>query len=116
LLSFSLVGAMEPPSPVISVVMPCVSLLCLLVDEQARLRLPKHVNETGRHDQSSGVDGALGGDVRVGFADEGDAVTDDADGGVNPRIAAAIHYASIANECVVLLGEERSCDKNEDGE
>ena len=62
-----------------------------------------------------GVDRALGGDVGVSFADESDAIADDADVGVNPRIAAAIDHPSIANESVVLLGEERSRERDEEG-
>src|SRR5208337_1192612 len=88
----------------------------LLVDEQVRLRLAEHVNEAGRNDEPGSVDGALGGDVRISFANEGDAVADDADVCVNPGIAAAIHHAAVADQGVVLLGEERSSKRDEKGE
>ena len=80
----------------------------LLVDEQVDLRLAEHVDEAGSDDQAGGVDGALGRQRSIGLADEGNAIADDADVGVNPRIAAAIDHAAVADEVIELLGQRRN--------
>ena len=54
--SFS--GAAEPPSPVISVVMPWkIFDGRLRIDQHGQLRLAQHVDEAGRDDLAGGVDG-----------------------------------------------------------
>jgi len=56
---------MEPPSPVISVVMPCESLAeGAIVDQERGFGLAEHVNEAGGDDAALGIDFALG----MGFA------------------------------------------------
>ena len=83
----------------------------LLVHQQIELRLPQHVDETRRDDESGGIDGALGRHARTGMANEGNAITDDANVGIGPWIAAAIDDASVADEHVVLLGA-KGCGKH----
>ena len=79
----------------------------LLVDEQVGFRLAEHVDEAGRDDQTFGVDGALGDQRGISLAHECHAISDDADVGVDPGIAAAIDDAAIADEVVEFLAEDR---------
>ncbi len=80
----------------------------LLVDEKVALRLAKHVNESGSDDQAFSIDGALCHQRCIGVADEGNAIAYDADVGVDPGIAAAVHDAAVADEVIELLGKQRS--------
>ena len=75
----------------------------LLVDQQVELRLPQHVDEAGRDDESGGIDGALGSHARTGMADKRDTIPDNAHVGIGPRISAAIDDAAGTNEHVILL-------------
>ena len=82
----------------------------LLIDEQVELGLPQHVDEAGRDDQSGGIDGALRFHAGTSAANKRNAVADDADVGISPRVSAAVDQASVANEHVELLREPNGCN------
>ena len=82
---------MEPPSPVISVVMPWESLL----------RLPQHIDKAGGDHLAGCVDCLLG--ARAGELSDGrDAIVRDCDIAAKPRVTSAIHNPAVPNDEVIF--------------
>ena len=94
----SLSGAMEPPSPVISVVMPWIDFRGQArVDEDGEFGLAEHVDEAGGDDFAGGVDGAL---ARCGcqVADGGDFSVADAEVAGIPGGAGAVDDVAVGDD------------------
>jgi len=94
---------MEPPSPVISVVMPWVSLLVTRLSMSRFVsELAQHVDEAGRDDQALGVEGPFGDGALGSVPDEHDAVADDGNIRIHPRVPGTVDDAAVTDEDVVL--------------
>ena len=89
---------MEPPSPVISVVMPWIDFRRQArFDEDGEFGLAEHVDEAGCDDLAGGVDGALAG--RGGqVADGGDFAIADADIAGVPGGAGAVDDVAVGDD------------------
>ena len=83
--SASVCGEIDPPSPVISVVIPCDSLLSERLSMSKRdFRLPQHVDEPRGNHQALGINHALGVGVSQ-ISDRRDAVAANRDVSRDPR-------------------------------
>ena len=82
------------------------------VNQQICFGLSQHVNESGSNDQAGSIDRALRFYIVGSMADESNAIADDSQIGIEPRIAGAIDNLSIANQGVVLLRKSRNCKKD----
>ncbi len=98
---FSLAGALVPPSPRISVVIPCVTLLMIRPSplKNGSPRMALNVHEARRHDQAFRVDAlASGGVGEESFrSDAGDAIAADAEVAIEPGGAGPIHDTASMN-------------------